>query len=189
VMVAPAVVILEGTWSSRCFRLRGEAHVLGILARGMPYLIGIYLVLRIGDILFRGEAFRAATFSGPSMWWWLEILLLLGSLVLYLTPARTGSGKPVALPSMLAVGALIVHRVGVSLVGLLVPGVPRYVPAVTELLITAGVFSLGLLAFRFAAGYLPVYGVDQSRIWALPDASARCAQDTQHQTVPHVVPS
>ena len=189
VMVAPAVVILESTLSARVFRLRGEERLLGILARGMPYLIGIYLVLRVGDVLVRGEVFRATTLSGTAVWWWLEILLLLGALVLYLMPARTGSRSPIVLPSVLTVGALVAHRVGVSVVGLLVPGVSRYIPAVTELLITVGVFALGLLAFRLAAEYLPIYGVDQARIWALAETPARGAPEGQQQSVPQVAPA
>jgi Ni/Fe-hydrogenase subunit HybB-like protein len=189
VMAAPAVVILESTLSARVFRLRGEANLLRILARGMPYLIGVYLVLRLGDILLRGEAFLTATFSLPAIWWWLEILLLLGALVLHLTPARTLTREPVVLPSVLTVGALVVHRVGVSLIGLVVPGVPRYVPALSEILITTGVLALGLLAFRFAAMYLPIYGLDQSRIWALPETPIRSSPGEQPRAVPQVVPS
>jgi Ni/Fe-hydrogenase subunit HybB-like protein len=155
----------------------------------MPYLIGIYLVLRVGDVLVRGEVFRATTLSGTAVWWWLEILLLLGALVLYLMPARTGSRSPIVLPSVLTVGALVAHRVGVSVVGLLVPGVSRYIPAVTELLITVGVFALGLLAFRLAAEYLPIYGVDQARIWALAETPACGAPEGQQQSVPQVAPA
>ncbi|MCJ7630514.1 MAG: polysulfide reductase NrfD, partial [Longimicrobiales bacterium] len=73
VMVAPAVVILESTLSARVFRLRGESGLLTILAKGMPYVIGLYLVLRLGDILFRQEAFLALTASVAVIWWWLEI--------------------------------------------------------------------------------------------------------------------
>jgi Ni/Fe-hydrogenase subunit HybB-like protein len=52
---------------------------------------------------------------------------------------------------------LVVHRTGVAIVGLDVPEYPRYVPHVAEILITVGIVSLGLLAFRLAVAVLPVY--------------------------------
>ena len=186
VMVAPAVVILEATLSTRVFRLRGERRLLQALARGMPWVIGVYLLLRLGDVLFRQQAFLAKTFSGAALWWWLEILLLLGALVLYLTDASTPDRKRIALPSALTVGALVVHRVGVSLVGIVVPGVPRYIPSLSEVMITTGVFALGLLAFRFAAGYLPIYGLDQSRIWALSETASQASPEGQPLTDPQM---
>jgi len=189
VMVAPAVVILESTLSARAFRLKGEEKLLRTLARGMPYVIGAYVALRVGDILLREEAFLAATLSFAAAWWWLEMLLLLGAMVLFLTPSPTSPRKSLQVPSILTVGALVAHRVGVSLVGIEVAGVPRYVPALTEILITAGVLALGLLAFRVAVGLLPVYGLDQERIWSLPEPSTSAANEKQHRPVPQVVTS
>jgi formate dehydrogenase iron-sulfur subunit len=186
VMVGPAVVILESTLSARAFQLRGEADVLQVLARGMPYAIGVYLILRVGDLLFRHEAFMAASLSVVAAWWWLEILLLLGALLLYSRPALSLTRQPSVVPSLLTVGAVVVHRVGVSLVGMVIPGVPRYVPALSEILITAGVFSIGLLVFRFAAAYFPIYGLDQSTIWALPETPIRESPEGQRQPVPQV---
>jgi formate dehydrogenase iron-sulfur subunit len=189
VMVAPAVVILESTLSARVFRLRGEAGLLQTLARGMPYVIGVFLVLRLGDVLFRQQALLAVTFSMAAIWWWIEILLLLGALILYLTPAGSLGRRPVVLPSLLTVAALVVHRVGVSLVGVVAQGVPRYVPALSEVMITTGVFALGLLVFRFAAEYLPVYDLDQSRIWSLPETAVRSPSEDRHRVVQEVATS
>lgn len=184
VMVAPAVVILEGTLSARIFRLRGEEGLLRALARGMPWVIGVFLLLRLGDVLLRQQAFPATTLSLAALWWWLEILLLLGALVLYIISTHTTGARAVVIPSLLTVGGLLAHRVGVSLVGIVVPGVPRYIPAPSEVLITIGVFALGLLAFRFAAAYLPIYGLDQSRIWSLPEPEAQASSEEQPRTDP-----
>jgi len=189
VMVAPAVVILESTVSAWAFRLKDEGRLLRTLARGMPYAIGLYLALRVGDILLRGEAFRAVTFSFSAGWWWLEMLLLLGALVLFLTPSPTPTRGSLQVPAVLTVGGLVAHRVGVSLVGISVEGAPRYVPALSEILITAGLLALGLLAFRFAVGFLPVYGLDQTQIWALTETSPSAAGGEQRQPVPQMVTS
>lgn len=189
VMVAPAVVILESTLSARFFHLKRESSLLQALASGMPYVIGIYLALRVGDILLRQEAFLALTFSVESIWWWFEVFLLLGALVLFLTSARPSQRQPFVLPSILTLGALLVHRVGVSLVGIEVSGVPRYIPALSELLITLGVFALGAMAFRFAAEYLPIYELDQSAIWSLPTPPVRSSPEDQPLSVPQAVAS
>jgi Ni/Fe-hydrogenase subunit HybB-like protein len=51
----------------------------------------------------------------------------------------------------------VVHRCGVAIVGLDVPEYARYVPAWSEVLITAGIAALGVLGFRLAVEFLPIY--------------------------------
>lgn len=157
VMVAPAMVIVEATLSARVLRHRAETGLLDALGRAMPYLIVTYLLVRLSDMMGRGVVLETMNGIWPTGWWWLEIGLLLTALALFATPElrRRPHGLPVA--AWATVLGLVVHRTGVAVVGLDVPEYPRYVPHVAEVLITAGIVSLGLLAFRFAIEMLPVY--------------------------------
>jgi formate dehydrogenase iron-sulfur subunit len=157
VMVAPAMVIVEATASARVLRHRAETDLLDRLGRAMPYLIVTYLLVRVSDMIGRGVVLEALRGFWPAVWWWLEIGLLLTAVALFATPEfrRRPFGLPLA--AWATVLGLVAHRTGVAVVGLDVPEYPRYVPHVAEVLITVGIVSLGLLAFRLAVAVLPVY--------------------------------
>jgi len=157
VMVAPAMVIVEATISARVLRHEAETRLLDALGRAMPYLVVTYLLVRVADMLGRGVVLEAMRGFWPAVWWWLEIALLLTAVALFATPEfrRRRAGLPLA--AWATVLGLVVHRMGVAVVGLDVPEYPRYVPHVAEVLITVGIASLGLLAFRLAVAVFPVY--------------------------------
>ena len=167
VIAAPAVVILETTLSSRIFHRPPERALLGDLARRMPDLIAIYLVLRVGDIIARGAVFPAMAFTLQSLWWWLEVGLLITAMVLYAIPELAWRRHALAAPAAATVLGVVVHRLGVALVGISAPGYPPYVPAWTEVAITVGVLALGILGFRVVVALVPIYE-DHRRGLAVP---------------------
>jgi Ni/Fe-hydrogenase subunit HybB-like protein len=157
VMVAPAMVIVEATLSARVRRQAVERRLLTDLGRAMPYLITAYLVARVGDILARGLVFEALQGTFVTGWWWLETALLLTALALFATPELGPRGRALLPASVATVIALVVNRTGVAIVGLDVPEYARYVPAWPEVFITVGILCLGLIAFRLAVEFLPIY--------------------------------
>ncbi len=156
-MVAPAIVILEASLTARPLRRRPERRLLGDLARLMPKLIAVYVVVRVGDVFLRGAVFPAMTISFQACWWWLEIALLVTALVLYSTPELAWRENGLVAPSVATVLALVAHRLGVAMIGIAVPGASPYVPAWTEVAITVGLLALGALGFRAAVAFLPIY--------------------------------
>jgi Ni/Fe-hydrogenase subunit HybB-like protein len=177
VMVAPAMVIVEGTLSARVFHHEQEGRLLNALGRAMPYLIVTYLLVRVGDLLGRGMVLATMRGFWPAVWWWLEIALLLAAMSLFATPEvrRRPWGLPLA--AWATVLGLVVHRLGVAVVGLVVPEYPRYIPHVAEILITVGIVSLGLLAFRLAVATLPIYETHPAHAPPEPAAAVHAGQD------------
>jgi formate dehydrogenase iron-sulfur subunit len=170
VMVAPAMVIVEATLSARVLRHGAETDLLEALGRGTPYLIVAYLLVRVSDMLGRGVVLEAMRGSWPTLWWWLEIGLLLTALALFATAEVRRRPRGLAVAAWATVLGLVAHRTGVAVVGLDVPEYPRYVPHVAEVLVTVGIVSLGLLAFRIAVAVLPVYPTPETAHTS-PDAS------------------
>lgn len=158
VMVAPAMVIVEATLSGRVLRHEPETDLLARLGQAMPYLIGIYLVIRIADILTRGQMWGTVTPSLESLWWWLEIGALLVAQAFFSAPEEAARRSRLFIPALMTVVAVVLHRTGVAIVGIDVPEYPAYVPAWPEVMITVGVVAMGILAFRLAVEHLPVYG-------------------------------
>jgi len=157
VMVAPAMVTFEAMATARVFNREPEMPLLIRLGRAMPFLIGTYLVLRIGDLVARGVVLAALDGSLQSVWWWLEIALLGFAFALYTTPPVVVRRRGLFTASLLVIFALVAHRVGVAMVGIMVPEYPRYIPAWTEVMITLGIFAGGLIAFRMAIHFLPIH--------------------------------
>jgi formate dehydrogenase iron-sulfur subunit len=173
VMVAPAMVIVEATLSARVLRHEAETRLLDGLGRVMPYLIVTYLLVRVGDMMGRGVVLLAMRGFWPAVWWWLEIAFLLTAVALFATPEFRRRPGGLALAAWTTVLGVVTHRVGVAVVGLDVPEYPRYIPHVAEVLITVGIVSLGLLAFRVAVAVLPVYQTHAAP--SLPPDAARAA--------------
>jgi Ni/Fe-hydrogenase subunit HybB-like protein len=157
VLVAPATVILESLWSSRAFGRETETRLLYRLSRLMPFFIGIYLVLRTADVVVAGRVLETASVTPESMWWWLEIMLLIGALSVFATPEFSHRAGGLLAGALLAVAGLVVNRTGVAMVGMSVPEYAAYVPAWSEVAITAGIISIAILAYRYVVTWFPVF--------------------------------
>ena len=157
VMVAPAMVIVEGMASGHALESRQQLALLERLGAAMPYLIGGYLLVRVADLLARGEVSSSLAMSLQSGWWWLEVGLLLFALIYSGAPEIRTRATGLYASAIAAVLGLVVHRTGVAMIGITVPEYPPYVPAWSEIMITVGIISLGVLAYRLAEHHLPIY--------------------------------
>lgn len=174
-MVAPAMVMVEAYLSGRVLSHEPHADLLARLGQAMPLLIGAYLVIRVADILTRGEMWGTVTPSLDSLWWWLEIGSLLAAQAFFTTSSTAAGRGRLFIPALITVFAVVVHRTGVAIVGLNVPEYPAYVPAWPEVMITVGVAAMGILAFRLAVEHLPVYGEAHGLTRATAEASTSVA--------------
>lgn len=158
-----AMVILESGLSARSFGRALEFHLLQGLAKTMAVFLGVFLCLRWWDLAARGALASAWRLSGPGSleaWmFWLETGLL-GLPVLLLLPNRwPRSPRAVFAAAVLVVGGFLAHRLNVSTTGLAASAGVRYVPSWSEIAVTLMVVVVGLIAFRLAARYLPVFQV------------------------------
>lgn len=157
VMVGPAMVIFESMSSARLLGHQPEMPLLEALGRAMPYVIGAYLTARLADVIVRGTVWETIAPSLQSFWWWLEIGLLLVAMLGFMTPEVRSRSGSLFRASLATIAALVVHRTGVAMIGLNVPEYGAYVPAWSEIAITIGIAAMGLLGFRLAAEFLPIY--------------------------------
>ncbi len=157
VMVGPSMVVLERLLTTRIRRREPELDVITSIARAMPYVIGFYLLVRVADLIARGVVFEIVTITGQSAWFWLEMHLLVISLALYANLDSLPRKITLLLASLSSVLAIVVHRVGVTMVGMSVPEYPRYVPYWLEYVMGVGLLAMGLLAYRLIVHFFPVY--------------------------------
>jgi formate dehydrogenase iron-sulfur subunit len=158
IMVGPAMVVFEGIVSARIFRREPELELLSGLARAIPILISIYLVVRVVDVAVRGAVFHAFQWNPQAVMFWAE--LAVGSalpLALFATPEIARTERGLLWGSLLTVIGVFIHRLNVSVIGIQAHTWQSYRPAVSEYLISLGVVAGGLLAFRFIVRNFPVY--------------------------------
>jgi Ni/Fe-hydrogenase subunit HybB-like protein len=169
VSIGLAMIILESSLSSRYFKRGLEVHLLERLARVIPIVLGIYLVVKFGELNISGDA--KYLFSGGlmSFMFWLEILVsAVVPLVLFSIRRVRQSPKGLLGTSIILLLGMILNRFDVSWFAVKHPDpityMPtfmgnniHYFPSLPEVLVSVGIFSAGILAFGLAAKYLPVF--------------------------------
>jgi Ni/Fe-hydrogenase subunit HybB-like protein len=151
-----AVVVFESALSITFFHRRPETRMLRALSGAMvPILLG-YVVIRVGDILVRGQLGRLLAFDAMS-------LLAIGELLMFLVPALviwarrgvmdTGSLFRVAIVMMLA-GAF--YRFDTFLVAFRPGPGWTYFPSAAEMTITFSLVALEIMAYLVIVKRFPI---------------------------------
>ncbi len=163
IMLGLMMVMVESMTSSYLYKQKPEYNILKKLRKYAMFAIGFYAIFRFADILIRG----AGTFLVASDWgtfiFWIEIAVTVAIPMLLFALYK---GRNI---SVLYFGALI-GVIGVVFNRLNVGGLTHlnnltqigsfYFPSWMELLISAGVVSLAMLAF--------FYFVENYRVWEEP---------------------
>ena len=159
VAVGPSMVILESSISSRVFKRGLEVDLLGSLAKAIPFVLALYLALKIADLGIAGEFGEVFNGSRNSALFLAETVGgVILPMVLFALPAIRRSATALFLTASLVVGGLILNRINVGLVGFSRPAdAASYVPHWMEFFITFGIVAAGLIAFGLVARYLPLF--------------------------------
>lgn len=156
VLMGFAIVVWESVLSSMSFRREQETPLLRKLAGLMTAVAGLFVVLRIVDLVARGQlgAVFAAT-AWPSFA--VETALMLGGFLILLPPANRGRLKALFVGSSLLLAGGILYRLNVYLIGFTPAGGPwHYFPSVQEIMVTVGVFALEVALYLVFVKTLPV---------------------------------
>lgn len=158
IMAAPAMVIFESLMSEKLLKHKSRFDLLSGIAKWVPYLLGFYLIIKIGDLLVRGVLFETAAFSTQAISWWLEVLIgVIIPFIMFAVPniIKTKSGMLWA--STFVIVGLVWNRLNLAIVGNIVEGWETYYPLWSEIFISIGVVAIGLIVFRCAVENLPIY--------------------------------
>jgi Ni/Fe-hydrogenase subunit HybB-like protein len=157
IAVGLAMTIVESTLSSRAFDHEVDLDILSGLGKAIPYVLGLYLVVKLGDLLLAGELDLLFTETPQNLLWWVEIVggVILPIILFSLQSVRQSRTK-LFWGAALVVGGLVLNRFNVSLLALNPRPATSYFPHWMEFAITVGVVAAGVLAFTLANRYLPV---------------------------------
>ncbi len=157
--VGPAMVTVENALSSRAHGRRPQLRVLGEMARVSVGVLSVYFVLKVADLVWRGQLTRLGDGSAQSDLFLLETIGgVLVPIVLLLIPRIRRSLAGLVTASSLVVVGVALNRADVVFTALAASaGGASYIPEWTEFAVTFGLVAVGLLAYLFVVENFPVY--------------------------------
>jgi len=158
IAVGYPMVVFETTMATSSFKMDGEMKILSPLIRNTLFLLGLYMALKVGDMLFRGtwtylldgtyqtNAFLVELFCGVILPWGL-----------LLAPKVRTSRAGIFFAAALIVGGVVLNRINVFITGVSSPiSEGSYFPAMGEFLVTFGLVATLMFIYRLAVTFLPV---------------------------------
>jgi len=169
-----SMIILESSLSSRYFKRGLEVHLLEKLAGVIPIVLGIYLIIKFGQLAFAGDLKYLFTSGLMSVMFWAEILVgAVLPLLLFSFKKVRQSPRGLFYGALVVLLGMILNRFNVSWFAVKHPdplsylptfmGNVHYIPSLPEVLLSVGIFSFGILAFGLVAKYLPVFEPEENQ--------------------------
>ncbi|MFW6205856.1 MAG: NrfD/PsrC family molybdoenzyme membrane anchor subunit [Gemmatimonadota bacterium] len=153
-----AVVVLEGMTTRTAFGRLRETPVQAGLTKAAMVVMGAFVVIRLGDVLYRGHGAELLGLTAMSALFWTEMALFVVALILL---SRRGEHYDRghlfrAAGFMVLAGAL--YRFSAFLIAY-DPGPGwSYFPAIPELLITVGLTAGEIMAYIYIVKRFPIVG-------------------------------
>jgi Ni/Fe-hydrogenase subunit HybB-like protein len=157
VSVGFAMVIFESSVSSYVYKKSLETDVLIDLGRFMLFSLLLYLAVKFQDLFIRKVVHALFIPRIETLFFWLEILLLLIPMVLLMFLEVRVSKKGLFICSCMVISGVILNRLNVSIVGLYNYTGIRYLPSLIEVLITLFIITIGIVVFNLAVKYLNIF--------------------------------
>ena len=190
--IALAMIIFESSLSSRYFHRGLETHLLEKLAAIIPFVAGIYLIVRFVQLAFAGDLQYLFNGGSMSILFWSEILLSsVIPLILFSIKRIRQSPRGLLTGAIILLLGMMLDRFDVSWFAVRHPDpisyIPtfmasnvHYLPSLPEISISLGIFSAGILAFGLAAKYLPLFEEEEEHpkpAQRTPISSSKAASD------------
>ncbi|UCH50543.1 MAG: Ni/Fe-hydrogenase cytochrome b subunit [Chloroflexota bacterium] len=157
IAVGPAMVIFESTISSRVFGHRIGQDVMAGIGRAIPYILGIYLLLKLVDLTARGNMGLVFTEYPLNLLWWAEIIIgVVAPIVLFSLPSVRQSSRKLFWSAVLVIVGLVLNRFDVSMIALAPRPGTIYFPSLMEFAISIGLVADALLVIILAHRLLPI---------------------------------
>ena len=136
--------------------------ILTPLATFMPVLMGIYLLLKIGDMIARGTHTYLFDWTAQTNAFLVEIIFgVILPFVLVTLPKIRRSPGWLFFTACLAIFGLLINRINVFLVSYTPPYGGSYYPSIGEVVVTIGFVSTLFFVYRLAVTHLPILAAEK----------------------------
>jgi len=153
-----AMVIVESNISSRAFGRELELPVLQDVGHILVAALGVFGVLRLTDLWYRGSLHLAFQPTYEAMMFQVEFFAgVIAPFILLSLPQVRADGKGLYAAALLTVMGFIVNRLNVAVTGLERAVGKEYIPAWSEILVSVMFVAIGFAAFAWAVRHLNVF--------------------------------
>jgi len=152
-------VTLESLLSGYFFRHKIRTDLLSGLGLAAACVLGLYVLIRLGDLAIRGVLGQAfdGSWQGNLFLFELAVSALLPALLLMIRRVRT-SVAGLGLCAGMTVLGMVLYRIDVCLIAFNRPETMSYFPSWMELAVSLGIVAGAALVFIFFVENLDVYG-------------------------------
>ncbi len=159
IMVGFPMVIFESIIAAKSFGHKPEMELLTPLSRFIPWLVGVYALVKIGDLILRWEQLDFYAHPSDTAALFVEIgigILIPFVMLLQKSVRRSPFWLFIAVTSIIL--GVLLNRINVFIVGFHPPfGEAGYFPSIGEIAVTIGLVATIVLLYRFFAYYFPVF--------------------------------
>jgi Ni/Fe-hydrogenase subunit HybB-like protein len=173
-----SMVVLESLIFSREGRPFLSTRLRANLAKMIALALAVYFVVRIQDLLSRGQLKEMATLSYYSVAFWAELAIgfMVPLAMLLFEKVRTSSTGLYSASLMVVLGFAF-NRMNTAITGLEHYPSQTYFPSLIEIFIMLGITATGFCAFSFIAEYLPVFQLEEAAETPHPHEGLRAVQE------------
>jgi len=168
IMVGFPMVIFESIISARSLGRKPEMELLTPLSRFIPWFLGAYAVLKLGDLFYRNTMDDFYRVPSDTVALFVEVgvgLVMPFVMLLQRSVRRSPLWLFIAAASIIA--GVVLNRVNVFIVGFHPAfGEGGYFPSVGEISVTLGLIATIMFLYRFFAFYFPMS--EEQDAWEAP---------------------
>jgi Ni/Fe-hydrogenase subunit HybB-like protein len=156
IYIGYSIAILESVISSYAFGRPYEVRQLSGLAAIIPWLATLWLLVVVGDLVWRGQVGAAWRFDLYSCFFLLEFALLgFGSIILFSNRNRHSPRWLFVSAALIVLGGAL-YRFNVYLIGFNPGKGWLYFPSLAEVMISVGIVAIELLGYQVLVKMVPV---------------------------------
>lgn len=150
------MVIFEGTLATYFFNRKSELPLLSSLSRIIPIFLGAFLLLRFGDLLYRGALVSVFEGTRQGNAFLVEMALFVLPFFLLFVRRVRENGTGLFLCALSIILGVVAYRFNVFLIGMDMGTGWSYFPSVGEFAVTFGFLAFGVFLYKLAVNYLPI---------------------------------
>lgn len=155
-------LVLEETLRCHYYKQTFELGILSRLAKVVPWVLGLYLAVRFGEMAYAGELGLLFTSGHYSVLWWTDLVFsAVVPLVLYALPQVRNSAAGLRWAALITVLGTSLYRFNVSLIGWIRPEGTTYSPHWMEIGLSVGVVAIMILVYDFIVKNFPVFATSE----------------------------
>ncbi len=150
-----AMTVFESYHSARTYQQEFEIHIVATITKWIPYVLGLYFVIRVGELFVSGKYVYLIQDPWPAFMFLIEMMGGILIPILLFSDRRVRYSKSgIVWAAFLTMGGLILNRFNSSLVFM---NGDFYFPSAAEIAVSIGLTCLGIILFDAAIRFLPMY--------------------------------